>query len=119
MTTPRNPVKTLTKKELALTISIRCKIPYLVARRAINETLAEMAAHLSTPGNRVSFRRFGILRSCIAAPRRTVNRLAPGGFIEVPARNRVRWKQSPQLRIEHTSGPTMPCPSGGACNPGQ
>ena len=119
MTHHRNNVTTLTKKELALTVASRCNITYNTARRAVNEAIAEMAAQLSTPGNRIEFRGFGILHSCIASPRRTVNRLAPGGFIDVPARNRVRWRQSPLLRLEHTSGTTMPCPSGGACNPGQ
>ena len=48
MTTPRNPVKTMTKKELALTLSSRCKIPANVARVAVNEAVAEMVARIRT-----------------------------------------------------------------------
>jgi len=118
MTTPSNPVKTMTKKELALTLSSRCKIPANVARVAVNEAVAEMVAHLMTPGNRIEFRGFVSLVSRVMPGRVARNPRKPQERHNVPPKIRLKCITSPHFNL-HTSTHTMPCPSGVGGNPGQ
>lgn len=118
MRPPRDPVKTLTKKELALTLSSRCKIPANVARIAVNEAVAEMVAHLMTPGNRIEFRGFVSLVSRVMPARVARNPRKPQERHNVPPKIRLKCITSPHFNL-HTFTAAMPCPSGGGDNPGQ
>jgi len=113
-----NPVNTLTKKELAMTVAARCGIPYLVAHRAITEAVAEVSAHLATPGNRIKFKGFIALVSRVMPGRVARNPRKPQERHNVPPKIRLKCITSPHFNL-HTSTHTMPCPSGVGGNPGQ